>query len=140
VIPQDGSSWLCAPWREPPKTYKQPTEIPSQRHSFKPQFTINMFKLAALFCLLSFTPLFAHAAPQVPDYPDVWNPNYPLNRCVDFCAFLRPGQICPKDRNNPNCLCAVYNIRLPAVKVFWVMLMSSANNVGPRRMRQSPKI
>jgi hypothetical protein len=74
-----------------------------------------MSKLFTLVTLLSVIPFFSAVIAQVPAFPDVWDPRYPMNRCIDFCAFLRPGLICPAERANPNCLCAVYNIRLPAV-------------------------
>ena len=74
-----------------------------------------MSKNFTLVTLLALLPFLSTVFSQVPSYPDVWDSAYPMNRCVDFCAFLRPGQICPTERYNPNCLCSVYNIRLPAV-------------------------
>ena len=75
----------------------------------------NMSKLFALLTLLCLLRYPSAVLAQVPPIPSIWDPTYPMNRCIDFCAFLRPGLICPAERYNPNCLCAVYNIRLPAV-------------------------
>ena len=74
-----------------------------------------MFKPYTLIAFLALLPFLATVHAQVPTYPAVWDSAYPMNRCIDFCAFLRPGQICPAEPHNANCLCSVYNIRLPAV-------------------------
>jgi len=55
-------------------------------------------------------------ASAMPYYPNVTDPNFPLgSRCIDYCAFLNPGQICPGHPLDVNCLCEVYNQRLAPV-------------------------
>ena len=106
-------------------------------HTFTSQLQLHLFEMSKLFTLLTLLSLIHHLSPvlaQVPSIPSIWDPSYPLNRCIDFCAFLRPGQICPAERNNPNCLCAVYNIRLPAVYPSKGKSDGSVRNVGGRRM------
>jgi hypothetical protein len=94
-----------------------------------------MSKLFNLVAILALLPFFGQVLGDIPAIPQVWDPNYPLNRCVDYCAFLRPGEICPKERTNANCLCTVYNIRLPAVTSIETRAKSSVNNVGVQRIR-----
>jgi hypothetical protein len=102
--------------------------------------TSNMLKPFTLIALLALLPFLATVHAQVPTYPPVWDSIYPMNRCIDFCAFLRPGQICPAEPHNANCLCSVYNIRLPAVPTqtlsfaIWLLYLTcSAKNAGGRR-------
>src|SRR5579859_7804377 len=77
----------------------------------------TMFKSAFItfFTLLPLLTYVSAANETAPDIPGVWDPEYPNNRCIDYCAFLRPGQICPKAPRDIECLCTVYNIRMPAV-------------------------
>jgi len=92
-----------------------------------------MYKLLTLISIIASTRLFSYvAAADIPAYPEIWDPNFPMNRCVDFCAFLRhkclfmlmltnrPGQICPTRRTDVECLCDVFNIRLPAVALLHI--------------------
>jgi len=51
---------------------------------------LQMYKFLALISIFLSTHLLANAAAAtIPTFPAVWDPNFPLNRCVDFCAFLR---------------------------------------------------
>lgn len=103
------------------------------------QVSLSIASMSKIFTLITLFTLFPFLstvfAQTIPSYPDVWDPAYPMNRCVDFCAFLRPGQICPAERYNPNCLCSVYNIRMPAVPSSRSLFLTfSANNAGDRKM------
>jgi len=73
------------------------------------KFTTFIFTLLALGVSL--------VSAQIPDFPQYLNNTdiYPDTRCKDFCTFLGPRQICPGQWTNPACLCAVYDVRLPAV-------------------------
>ena len=75
-----------------------------------------MFKISTLFALVAF--LLQVFADHLPFFPDVYDTNatYVQGRCIDYCAFLRPDQICPRNPLDIACLCYVYNIRLPAVQ------------------------
>lgn len=103
-----------------------PTKSPFASH--------NMLKPFALIALLTLLPFLATVHAQVPTYPAVWDSAYPMNRCIDFCAFLRPGQICPAEPHNANCLCSVYNIRLPAVLPLFLSPCGSRILLVVRRM------
>lgn len=49
----------------------------------------RMYKLFTLISVFLSAHLFTYVAADIPTYPAVWDPNFPLNRCVDFCAFLK---------------------------------------------------
>lgn len=75
-----------------------------------------MFKLSILVTIFTLTPFLSLVSAQIPYYPNITDPNFPLGtRCIDYCAFLNPGQICPTRRTDVNCLCEVYSVRMPAV-------------------------
>ena len=78
-----------------------------------------MFKLATLIPIFALVPFISLVlAAQIPYFPNVTDPNFPLgSRCIDYCAFLRPGQICPTRRLDVACLCEVYNARLLPVRL-----------------------
>lgn len=84
----------------------------------------------------------ALAAAQIPYYPNITDPNFPLgSRCIDYCAFLRPGQICPGHPLDVNCLCEVYNERLsPVIFAPLLKIDGSANNAGPTKILRLPMI
>jgi hypothetical protein len=71
----------------------------------------------AILALLS--SVFADAAivKGIPDLPPVYDPSFPNGtRCYDFCVLLgSPNALCPGHPDDINCLCNVYNVRLPAV-------------------------
>jgi hypothetical protein len=76
---------------------------------------ITMLRFTSL-AVLSGLVSFVLADAQIPYYPNVTDPNFPLgSRCIDYCAFLNPRQICPGHPLDVNCLCEVYNERLPPV-------------------------
>ena len=72
-----------------------------------------MFKLSILATIITLIPFLSFVSAQIPYFPNITDPNFPLgSRCIDYCAFLRPGQICPGHVSDVNCLCEVYNARL----------------------------
>lgn len=79
-----------------------------------------MFKISALFALVALLHQVSAGA-KLPFFPDVYDTNatYVQGRCIDYCAFLRPDQICPRNPLDVACLCYVYNIRLPACESCW---------------------
>ena len=99
-----------------------------------------MFKISALFALVAALLLQVSAGAKLPFFPDVYDTNatYVQGRCIDYCAFLRPDQICPRNPLDVACLCYVYNIRLPAVQgPNTHVLTPSVNHVGRERMQLS---
>lgn len=76
-----------------------------------------MFKLSVLFAILTILLQVSAVVVHIPFFPDVYDTNatYVQGRCIDYCAFLRPDQICPRNPLDATCLCYVYDIRLPAV-------------------------
>jgi len=94
-----------------------------------------MIKISALFTLIGLC--LQVSAISIPFFPDVYDTNatYVQGRCIDYCAFLKPDQICPRNPLDISCLCYVYDIRLPAVQSLHLhLLTSSANNAGQRKM------
>jgi len=103
--------------------------------SFPIPYLPIIFKLSALFTLV--TLLLQVSAVDIPFFPDVYDTNatYVQGRCIDYCAFLRPAQICPRNPLDITCLCYVYDIRLPAVYNLHLQVLTySVNNAGHQKM------
>jgi hypothetical protein len=81
-------------------------------------------------------------AAQIPYFPNVTDPNFPLgSRCIDYCAFLKPDELCPGHPADVSCLCEVYNQRLAPVtpNAFLARLTDcSVKNAGPTKMPRLP--
>jgi len=100
-----------------------------------------MFKFSALGTIGTLIPLLSFVVAQIPYFPDITNPNFPMgSRCIDYCAFLRPGEICPGRALDVRCLCEVYNVRLSPVRftIHKLVLMRSVNNVGLTKTQPLP--
>jgi hypothetical protein len=63
------------------------------------------------------TPTPSSTPSPIPTIPPVYDPSYPNGtRCYDYCVLLgSPNQLCPGHPDDIECLCNVYNVRLPAV-------------------------
>jgi hypothetical protein len=75
-----------------------------------------MQKQSFFVITLALIPFLAFVSAQIPYFPNVSDPNFPLgSRCIDYCGDLTPAFICPDRPTDVACLCEVYDIRLPAV-------------------------